>query len=899
MSKGNKRYALPLIEEIKEVKDDLFDDQFNWDIPDYLKDNLIHTLRYYQEEAVWSFHLTQTSNAFKYRDMNHLLFHMATGSGKTDLMASLILYLYEEQGYQNFLFTVNTKSVLNKTIENLIDKTSSKYLYSEEIEINHSRIFIEQVEVFPKYPSENTIYIKLGTIQSIASDLYTQKENTMGAAAYAENKLVVLGDEAHHYSASTKSEKETEQSWENAINTVLSARDDNLLLEFTATINLENKNIYEKYKDKVVYQYALDRYISDKYSKNIKRIQSNNSDKGNMLNVILLSEFRRRLARERYDTFMKPVILFKSQRIADSNEAEEQFKEVVENLSVDTVKNFIARQRQLNTLEESETLELAYTYYEKNEDRLLSIIQDMKREFNPNRIINANDSSQSGILDKGQYEALNNLESPNNLYRVIFAVAKLTEGWDVLNLFDIVRLSDAPKTSGTKNTTNSEAQLIGRGARYYPFELDGNSSYQRRFEDDSMSNLLLETLHYHTINEPQYLKNLIASLDDMNLPTGVDEKNPLLDVKVKPSFKRTDTYKKGKIYYNDVVDVPDSYYDGLNKYGIDNKQDIVIPWLKVTRELSYKAGFRVDEADGTHNVPVIINRHYLTKAFARNKFYHFKNIKEFLPQLNSMEEFLDEEWLNIKKRTLYANVPIKITRNDLSPIERLSILETYLDEIEQKIKNGYHKQKGTSRFIGYPIKDYIVDYRKRVPNYDTANYFAPQFVDRYPIEEDFFAYKHAVINRTEKDLVDRIKERIPELEEKYDNVYLIRMDENMHRESGKEDKLKLHQFDKNPDEIHYSGFQPDFVLLIDDSDYYIQIFIEPKAEGRYNSEKWKEDILRFINKSETELIIDDEINNVKIKGLKFYFMNDTNDTMQQLGEMTIGNNFKGLSIEEL
>lgn len=47
-----------------------------------------------------------------------------------------------------------------------------------------------------------------------------------------------------------------------------------------------------------------------------------------------------------------------------------------------------------------------------------------------------------------------------NLYRVIFAVARLTEGWDVLNLFDIVRLSDDPKVKGTKATTMSEAQLI-------------------------------------------------------------------------------------------------------------------------------------------------------------------------------------------------------------------------------------------------------------------------------------------------------------------------------------------------------------------------------------------------------------------------------------------------------
>src|SRR5699024_754227 len=102
---------------------------------------------------------------------------------------------------------------------------------------------------------------------------------------------------------------------------------------------------------------------------------------------------------------------------------------------------------------------------------LAAVIQDMKREFNPSRIINANDSAQSGILEKGQYGALNSLENPNNLYRVIFAVAKLTEGWDVLNLYDIVRISDAPKTSGTKSQKNSDAQLICLIARYNSYKL--------------------------------------------------------------------------------------------------------------------------------------------------------------------------------------------------------------------------------------------------------------------------------------------------------------------------------------------------------------------------------------------------------------------------------------------
>ncbi|WP_426097294.1 DEAD/DEAH box helicase family protein, partial [Escherichia coli] len=67
---------------------------------------------------------------------------MATGSGKTDLMAGLILYLYQEHNYRNFLFTVNTNSVLMKTKDNLVNENSEKYLFQDKIEIDGKNIFI-------------------------------------------------------------------------------------------------------------------------------------------------------------------------------------------------------------------------------------------------------------------------------------------------------------------------------------------------------------------------------------------------------------------------------------------------------------------------------------------------------------------------------------------------------------------------------------------------------------------------------------------------------------------------------------------------------------------------------------------------------------------------------------
>lgn len=899
------KLSLPLLEELKTLDKSFMNSESGWEIPIYLEQNMVHKFRNYQSEALRYYHYSQASETFKFRNIKHVLFNMATGSGKTDVMAGLILYMYKELGYQNFLFIVNTNSVLTKTIDNLTNPQSHKYLYQSAIEIDGERIKIERVKTFPRIQSKNTIYIKLSSVQMVATDIFTQSENSMGKDDYARHKIAILGDEAHHYSASTKlsdKQKEYEQSWEKAIDIILNARDDNRLLEFTATIDLENKNIYEKYKDKVLYRYALDQFILDRYSKNVKRIQSGNSDEENMLSVVLLSEFRRRYALELYHTQIKPVIMFKSQRIDASDEANRKFNELIESLTPETVRGFLARQKALKSEDESETLSIAFDYYRKNDEDLLQIVREIKREFSSKRIINANDSDRgAGMLEKGQYEVLNTLESPANLYRVVFAVAKLTEGWDVLNLYDIVRISNFQNTKGDKKTTMAEAQLIGRGARYNPFILDGERSYQRRFDENvnATPSLVLETLHYHTINEPQYLKNLVEALDEMNLPSGEDTKNPLLDVLVKPSFKRTNVWKNGKIYYNQTIVVSDSYYDVLDKYGVDNQCDIVVKWRFASQEVGYKDNIVQEDYTDTHQIPVQLDERFLNKAMNRLSFFHFNNLKQFLPNLTSREEFYGENWLNMSGRTLYATVPMTFMRKDLTADEKLEILELYLQEVALKIKSGYNKAKGTNNFIGYPIKEYISDYRKRKPNYDTGKMVLdgkPQTVDRYVIDDASFVYDSAIINMTEKQLVDRILERVGELREQYDDVYLIRMDENMHRESAKNEVLKLHQFEAHPQVVRLEGFQPDFILYLQNAEYFMQVFIEPKGGNLLEREQWKEDLLQYINENEGELVFEDEVDDVKIKGLKFYTINDGRGTMKQLAQVALGKEFEGLSI---
>ncbi|MGO3297199.1 DEAD/DEAH box helicase family protein [Pseudolactococcus laudensis] len=877
----------PLINEARHIEQSFISEHTGYVIPSYINENLAHTLRYYQDAAIRFFHYSQEKTVNR---PNHLMFNMATGSGKTDLMAGLILYLYQERGYQNFLFTVNTNSVLMKTKDNLVNSSSDKYLFSDKIEIDGKIISVKQVERFPRIIDQNTIYIKLSSVQKMSDDLFIQKENTMGVMDYAKHPVVVLADEAHHYSASTKTEKEKENTWESAIQKILNAREDNILLEFTATVEFEKEAIYNKYKDKVVYRYALNRLMADRYSKNVKRIQSQASDRDKMLNAVLVSQFRKYRAEFQgiTETF-KPIILFKSSKIDVSNKANQDFKELIASLTSDSLLDFIRK----NKGADSEILSLAYHYYEKNEDRLDEVISDLKRDFNARNIINANDTERGNMLEKGQYQALNTLESPNNFYRVVFAVAKLTEGWDVLNLYDIVRIEQEAKTN--KTATMVEAQLIGRGARYYPFLKDGVRSYQCRFDGETGNDsLILETLHYHTMNEPQYLKQLVASLKEMDLPTGKDEKNPPIEIKLKKSFKQTEVYKNGKIYYNESEEVSADYFVSLDSYGIQHKQDITRNFYSAIQEVSYLDEGVQNETKQIHVAK--FDERYIKKAIQKISFYQFDNLRHYLPNIDSMSDFIyGENWLNTRNIKLFVNVPLTFTSDLLSPNDILDLTVGLLKEYETKIKSGFIKQRGTNKFVGYPISNYLTDYKKRIPRVD-SNTLTTQIITATEVKEDFFVYETAIMNQLEHQLLERIKSRMGLLREKYGkNVYLFRMDENMHRESAKAEKLKLHQYgnrkryDGTVADIHVQGFQPDFILFLEDKEVQFQIFIEPKGMSgeRFEKELWKEDLLLYMSENHGEIDFVDQVGKVEIHGLKFYTTDDGRGTMEQLEKIVL------------
>ena len=416
----------------------------------------------------------------------HFLFNMATGSGKTLIMAGLILYLYEN-GYRNFLFFVNSTNIIKKTQDNFLKIDASKYLFNQEIYIKGNPVKITEVENFEDV-HEDDINICFTTIQQLHTDMKTNKENALSPKDFEDKKIALLSDEAHHMNVSTRSRSglqlELFESWENTVEGIHQSNRENILLEFTATHDYENSEVIERYRDKVIYRYDLKDYRNDKYSKDIEIVRSNFNLEDRILQALILNYYKQHVALK-YKIQLKPVILFKAHKtIQESRENKSNFHNLIDKLTG----IHIDRIRQSDIA----IVQRAFQYFDDHNMGSEQLVRHLNSDFQERYCISVNDEKEK---DTNQI-LVNTLEDKDNPIRAIFAVQKLNEGWDVLNLFDIVRCYETRDVRFGRpgRTTISEAQLIGRGARYFPFVLphaddrDATTAsydkYRRKFDND-------------------------------------------------------------------------------------------------------------------------------------------------------------------------------------------------------------------------------------------------------------------------------------------------------------------------------------------------------------------------------------------------------------------------------
>ncbi len=816
-----------------------------------------------------------------------LLFHMATGSGKTLIMAGLIVYLYIK-GYRNFLFFVNSTNIIEKTRDNFLNPKSPKYLFTDIVSINGKQIRIKEVENFQSV-NQDDVNIVFNTIQGLHSNLNTPRENSVTYDDFEDKKIVLISDEAHHLNVETRRGNRLTQaelfekvSWESTVNRIFNANVENLLLDFTATADLSNPDILAKYESKILIDYPLSQFRIDGYSKEVKLLQTDLEPFERALQAVILNQYRLKVFTKN-KLFIKPVILFKSKTIDESESFFIEFVESIKSLKEKDLEKIFSnaakyesKQIPLGFGKSDGILSKAYKYFQSNNIYLNTLIEELKNDFNVVKCISVNSKTKTEL--KSEYQVLvNTLEATNNEIRAVFAVDQLNEGWDVLNLFDIVRLYETRDAGKNKigSTTMSEAQLIGRGARYCPFQISIEQPlYQRKYDDKAEEELkICEELYYHSSHNPKYISELNQALKEIGItPKSMKER----ELKLKDSFQSTNFYKTALIYLNTK-----EKYDRSDIFTLD--VSILPQEFKHHLRTGLTQTTVIYEDPSKQKQPIKIEKEtfalndlgarIIRKAIGKLEFYHFDNLIKFFPNLNSISEFItSSNYLGKIKNIIIEGTREQI--DNISPATKLQIAIEILIELEKSLQEDKIEFKGSKKFNHYFLKD-------RIDKKKTLNFAETQSTDKESgksmitqsetnlyldlLQKDWFIYEDNFGTSEEKHFIHFIDKTYYKLKKKYNDIYLVR----------NERFFKLYNFEDG------RAVEPDFVLYLVNhkpaKSVFYQIFIEPKGDqfkdavGKFENSKegWKQTFLIALKKEhQIEILWKDK--EYIIWGMPFY-----------------------------
>lgn len=204
---------------------------------------------------------------------------------------------------------------------------------------------------------------------------------------------------------------------------------------------------------------------------------------------------------------------------------------------------------------------------------------------------------------------------------------------------------------------------------------------------------------------------------------------------------------------------------------------------------------------------------------------------------------------------------------EYSQADRLYIAKDVLRQLEPLLRTRGKSYRGTKTFKPQPFNKQFRDriMQKIAVNDDGRQEFGRSQKNpanmNYALDlssKDWYAYNDNFGTSEEKALVKYIDGIMPKLEEKYNEIYLVRNEKD----------VRIFSFDEG------RVFEPDYVLFLrlkGAGDKYdnLQIFIEPKGNQLLKTDSWKEDFLKQVHEM-GEVRWMTATNDYQIWGLPFY-----------------------------
>lgn len=487
------------------------------------------------------------------REFPSVCFALATGVGKTRLMAAIMTYLHRVKKINNFFVVAPNKTIYEKLKRDFNPAYPDKYVFSGLYDfVTPPRLIdgdsFENFRQTGFFHSEITINIfniaKLTHGRGKEAELArVVRLNELLGQSYFDYlrslpDLCLMMDESHHYHA--------EQGFGviNDLNPLIG-------VEFTATPQIQTSRGKVDFKN-VAYEYSLAHALNDKmYVKepvvwtrrdfDASQYTDEQLDREKLIDGIKLHiDTKAKLdvyARNYGKPFVNPFVLVVAKDIAHSRQ----------------IRDFLT------------SAEFYDGYYA---DKVLEI------------------NSKQGKIESDENTALLlGLESPENIIEIVIHVDKLKEGWDVTNLYTIVPL----RASASETLTE---QTIGRGLRLPYGERTGIDEIDRLSIVSHDKYQAIVTL----ANDPNSLVRRIYFIDPSLLPdTGNAETEA---VKLTPEYEVRTTSDNFTSELASVLssEVPEEAKAEIAKFVADVAANSVVG---LSRRVSSFSDVRTDEQSKT------------------------------------------------------------------------------------------------------------------------------------------------------------------------------------------------------------------------------------------------------------------------------------------------------------
>jgi len=366
----------------------------------------------------------------------------------------------------------------------------------------------------------------------------------------------------------------------------------------------------------------------------------------------------------------------------------------------------------------------------------------------------------------------------------------------------------------------------------------------------------LEELYYHTKEDSRYISELKKALVD----TGIYEDDENLVTKqltLKMDFKETDFYREGHVFYNKKI--PKSF-DNIKSFadlGVKKTNYRHTLSSGVGRMTGAFAGADTSESEAIKAKDIKLTeipKNTIRFALSQNPFFYFDSLSHYFPSVGSLSNFIESKDFLGGLEITFNGTANRL--KEISHFDYLQALNGLLQNIEADIKSNSTEYEG-SDYISDKIHNVFKDKEIRVNQYDERAKGQEELVANEP----WYVYNANYGTSEEKKFVELFSRRFEGLNQKFENIYLIRNE----REIKIYDKLGR-------------AFEPDFLLFCkqrEGEQITFQVFIEPKGEHLKGRDKWKEDFLKEIRTEQKTIKI--HTDTYLITAVPFYNYNNENE----------------------